>query len=181
MKYESNIQKVVLQFENKLNNIQVSKLQREIATYLKASNLARVNEGKALDGTLIGSYNSTNELYVNPAKSPKVFPPRGKNGELKFKNGKPHKTGYFPSYRDFRKTIGRKTGIVNLQLSGKMFEDWIMMQEGKDWVIGFASEYGANVSHGNEKHFAKKIWGVSREDLKMIDKIIKEFIKKIHA
>jgi hypothetical protein len=52
-------------------------------------------------------------MYKNPKVAPRSFPTKGKNGESKFKNGKNHKTGYFDSYKSYKRTIGQK-GFVNL-------------------------------------------------------------------
>jgi hypothetical protein len=56
---------------------------------------------------------SKKALYKNPKTSPRSFPTKGKDGKSKFKNGNEHKTGYFESYGDYKKTIGR-TSFVNL-------------------------------------------------------------------
>jgi len=56
---------------------------------------------------------SPNPLYKNPDIAPRKFPVRGKDGESKFKNGKPHKTAYFPNYSAYKRQIGR-TSFVNL-------------------------------------------------------------------
>lgn len=179
MKYESNVTNVIADIKGKLKKASdVSALKHEISIYLLASNIRRIhNEGQAVNGK-IGSYNSTSELYVNPKNSPRVFPPIGKTGKSVFKNGKKHKTGYFPSYKGFRNKIGRETGFVNLQLSGKLLKDWIMLQENKDWVIGFKSLYGAQISRGMEQKYGKLIWGVTEKDLEQIKLIEEEFIKK---
>ena len=76
------------------------------------------------DGVKIGNYNSSDPLYVNPDDSPKSFPTKGKNGETTFKNGKKHKTGYFDSYKAFRRAISRETGFVNLRLTENLKFDF---------------------------------------------------------
>lgn len=181
MKYESNINSVVLNLEAKLKKASdVSSLQREVATYLTASNTRRIhNEGKAVNGQSIGNY-SFKPIYVNPKISPKKFQTKGKYGNTKFKNGQLHKTGYFFGWGGFRSSIGRNASFVNLQLTGRLRFDWAMEQRGKDWIIGFGS-YGAKVSIGNEQRFGKQIWGVSKQDYEMIKKIETEFINKALA
>lgn len=69
-------------------------------------------------------YNSTDPIYVSPATSPKNFPTKGKNGDAKFKNGKPHMTGFFKSYKAYREEIGRPTEQVNLFLWGNLQSDF---------------------------------------------------------
>lgn len=56
---------------------------------------------------------SSNPLYKNPDSAPRKFPVKGKTGESKFQNGKPHKTAYFANYAAYKKQIGR-TAFVNL-------------------------------------------------------------------
>lgn len=82
-------------------------------------------EGKSADGGNIGEY-SDKPLYVNPKNSPKKFATKGKNGDKEFKNGEPHKTGYFENYLAFKKAIGRnkRTSSVDLILSGELSRDW---------------------------------------------------------
>jgi hypothetical protein len=94
---------------------------------------------KGKDGTgAKRDYNNTNSLYVNPnTESPKRFPPKGKTGKTKFKNGEPHKTGYFDSYKDFRSKIGRETGFVNLNLFGNLQNDFgkgVVKLSNESWI-----------------------------------------------
>lgn len=179
MTYESNVMLILANVNKKLTKASdVSKLQRTIATYLRASNLQRITEGIAVNGQMIGQYDTASELYVNPLNAPRKFPTVGKTGRAKFKNGKPHRTGYFRNYKEFRARIGRPTGVVNLQLSGRLFKTWIIGQQGRDWVIGFNSEYGTNVAKGNEARFGKKIFGVSGKDREQIKLIEKDFVNK---
>jgi len=82
----------------------------------------------AQDGQ-IGTYDTSNELYVNPNNAPKKFPTKGKPNEKgvsksKFENGNPHKTGYFKSYSSYRSAIGRQAGKVNLVLFGELSSDF---------------------------------------------------------
>jgi hypothetical protein len=87
-------------------------------------------EGKTSAGAKL-KYNSTDPLYVNPnTQSPKKFTTMGKpkegrkRGDSKFKDGTPHKTGYFDSYMDFRAKIGRETSFMNLDLFGILKSDF---------------------------------------------------------
>lgn len=84
-------------------------------------------EGRKSNGAEIGQYNSTTPLYVNPNTSPSkkgISPPKGKEGQTTFKNGKPHKTTYVESYKRFRELIGRPTKNINLVLSDDLFSDF---------------------------------------------------------
>lgn len=96
-------------------------------THAKMS--ARIfEEGKTATGGDIGQYGG-GPLYINPNRSPKKFPVKGKpdskgKGDTKFENGKEHKTGYFESYKAYREKIGRQTGKVDLVLSGSLQSDF---------------------------------------------------------
>jgi len=67
--------------------------------------------------------------YLNPKKAfggSKLGTPRGKNGDTKFKNGKPHVTVYLDSYKDYKSILGKPSdgGFVNLELSGDLKSDF---------------------------------------------------------
>ncbi len=181
MLYESNINKVIADLKGKLEKAKdMSQLQRTIATNLKASNLRRIhNEGKAVDGSTIGKY-STKEFYANPKTSPRKFSGEGKTGRKKFiSTGKNHKTKYFKDgYKGFRQFVGREVSKVNLQLSGTLLKSWQAELNGRDWVIGFNSQYGKKVAQGNEDRFGKTIWGISKNDREMITTVTQEFINR---
>ncbi len=87
-------------------------------------------DGKNSKGGIIGTYKN-NPLYVSgnvfktETNLPK-FPLKGKYGETKFKNGKPHKSGYFTDFLHFKKTVGRnkRIGTVDLFLTGELHRHW---------------------------------------------------------
>lgn len=82
--------------------------------------------GQDSRGGAIGKYNTTNDLYVNPNSSSvrRKFSPQGKNGDRKFKDGKPHKTRWFDSYNKFQQTQPFASPSVNLRLSNNLFSDF---------------------------------------------------------
>lgn len=183
MKLESNINQVVLNLTGKLKGIAGGELTRLIATDLLASNNRRIhNDGIAVNGAKIGNY-SIKPMYANPKVSPKKFTGIGKTGRTKFLNGKQHVTRYFKTgYRGFRSFVGREVSVVNLQLSGKLKLDWVMQPQGKNFLLGFKSKYGSEVSRGNEQRFGKRIWGVTKKDEADIKIIVEDFInKKLNA
>lgn len=183
MEYKSNASTVFTNYTKKVTAaLDSGELQRTVATYLMQDNLRRIhNDGKAVTGK-IGNYATSPSLYVNPKNSPKKFATVGKSGKAKFKNGKRHKTKFFQSYKAFRGDIGRETNYVNLQLSGKLKRDFAMQAIGKNYVIGFNSTYGADISDGMEAKYKKKIWGVTKENNEVIfGKIIPNYIKKLNA
>jgi hypothetical protein len=173
MKFESNIKQVTDSINLKLKGIaNTGEVQRLVATYLRASNLRRIhNEGTAVSGIEIGHY-GTKPIYVNPKNSPIKFSGEGKKGRK-------GKTRYFKTgYKGFREYVGREISVVNLQMSGKLKNDWVIETDGKNYFIGFKSKYGSNVSKGNEEHFGKKIWGVTTHDHAQIKTIVSEFLTK---
>lgn len=92
-------------------------------------------EGKKSDGSPIGSYNSTDPIYLNPNKVPtqRGFskPPKGKEGQSVFKNGNTHKTQFFPSYKDYRTATGREDSFINLVNGGDLQSDFRKAKSGE--------------------------------------------------
>ncbi len=105
-------------------------------------------DGKKTDGSAIGSYNSTNEIYIDPNTAPTQQgfskPPKGKTGKSVFKStGKPHKTQFFESYKDYRSTTGRESAFINLRNSGDLQSDFRKAKEGEP----------ANPTKINQNHY----------------------------
>jgi len=72
----------------------------------------------------LGSYDPS-PIYVSNQQryTPRRNKPVGKYGSTKFKNGKPHKSTYFPDgYSQFKKAIGKGNGKVNLWLFGNFLK-----------------------------------------------------------
>lgn len=133
------------QYADKLKSFaeELQKNNRPFAKAVQSTVVRQANrifvDGKKSDGSLIGQYDTTKPMYVNPDKSTgavtgargKGFkiqglkPTKGKDGEHLFKNGKAHKTTYLNNYKDFRNRIGKRIDKVNLNLSGSLFFDFI--------------------------------------------------------
>lgn len=174
MTYESNIDQVVVNISKMITGfLDKNSVVKEVATTIKASNLRRIHtEGKDVNENPIGKYD-TDPIYVNPKNSPKKFTGIGKGKKTKFKNGRPHKTRYFKDgYKGFRAKIGADVTKVNLSLFGRLSKEFVQQQRGKDWVLGFSSEEANNKRLGNEKHFKTTIWGVTKDDNLVIQKIL---------
>jgi hypothetical protein len=113
----------------KRQHAKLEKLKTGVALHIAAQDthvkmVERIFEqGETAQGNHLG-YNTTDPLYVNPKNSPKNFPKKGKTGKSKFENGENHKTGYFDSYADFRKAIGKTTSYMNLNLFGVLQNDF---------------------------------------------------------
>lgn len=115
----------IAQLRRQLTIIESGKLVQIAAQDTHVQMVDRIfNKGLNAQDGQIGTYNTSNELYVNPNNSPKKFPTKGKTGESKFKNGEPHKTGYFESYSNYRSKVGRPTSKVNLVLFGDLQNDF---------------------------------------------------------
>lgn len=126
------------------------------------------DDGKNSEGGTIGSYDTTHPLYVNPlTNSPVTFAPAGKHGDVKFLSGKPHKTGFFDSYRDFRAKIGRVVNYVNLRLFGTLESDFangLRRIDDNHWVAEVKMQESADKIEGNERRFGGKIFSLSEEE-----------------
>lgn len=107
-------------------------LRRAAASTLAMQATRIFVNGENSDGGSIGQYNSTKPLYVNPniaagaAKGNKkagvsgLGKPIGKTGRTTFSDGRPHKTVWVSSYKDFKGKIGQKNDKVRLVLSGDL-------------------------------------------------------------
>ena len=144
-------------------------------------------KGISSDGSKIGDYNSTNPIYINSDKSPKKFKPEGKpkatttdKKKTKASNDK-RKTKYFESYRAFRQQIGRESGFVNLRLFGRLQSDFVnapvqSSQFSYDVVL---NSLNAAKAKGNEAHFGKKIFGLTKEENQTFLKVLGFELNKI--
>lgn len=179
--YKSNAQSVVLGISEKIKGVDVlmDKIVREVALTTVSQNLNRVhNNGKTADDAMIGGAEySTKSTYISLNKSPKKFKPKGKNGQTKFKNGKQHKSGYFPDgYKGFRNEIGAVTSYVNLQLTGTLKTKLQVQGAGKNYKVGFESGYGSDVAQGLEEKYSQQIWGVTPSEEKELVTIVENRI-----
>lgn len=129
-------------------------------------------KGQNAGDTKIGDYNNSNEIYVNPKSSPKKFSTKGKDGKTKFKNGKPHKTGYFKSYKSFRTAIGRQTAFIDLKLSGLLSKDFSnsLQKSGQVWISGVKNKANVGKVEGAEDRYNNifKLSKKERSELKRI-------------
>jgi hypothetical protein len=198
MKYQSNAQQVIGGLRARLEQMSgkkpseysVDKVVRAIALALYASNLRRIhNEGKDVNENQIGKYSTKTTFigsssFVNKGTASKVFT---KNNKLEWrtidKGSKQVHLALLPGgYKQIRQIENFETSHVNLQRSGRLMKDYCVNADGKDYVIGFASDYGKKISEGQEDHFAKRIWGISRNDTRIIDKILKDYTEQaMHA
>ncbi len=83
---------------------------------------------------------------------------------------------YRPSTKRYRIKHNREVAYVDLEVNGRLRLSWKMLPNGRNgYVIGFENKYGSDISGYMEDHFKKKIWGVSDEDKKVSERIIKRY------
>ena len=100
-------------------------LKIAVYTIVGEQSIRIFQDGLNSAGSKIGSYNNSVALYVNTTKSaPIKNAPKGKNGDVKFKNGNPHKSTYYKSYKEFRSKQKRESGFVNLRLTNELQSDF---------------------------------------------------------
>ena len=134
------------------------------------------DKGLNADGGKIGSYNSTNPIYVDPDKSPKKFPLKGKTGEGTFKNGKAHKTGYFDSYKAFRQAISREAGFVNLRLTENLKFDFTnsLTLSGSVFQTGTKRKENSNKVEGQIDKYGIRTWQLSQSEIDIFRASVKQ-------
>jgi len=145
-----------------------------------SSSAVRIFEkGKGFSGS-IGSYNSTDPVYVALKNSPKKF--RVKSGR---------KGRVFKSYKDFRQSIGRNTAFVNLRLSNELYNDYSNTKissrtrkttgltpakpikiNNKQYLIVLSKQINIDKMRGMEDHFKTEIFGVTKKEIKKMNKVI---------
>lgn len=125
------IEEFNLKLRQALAELEANDVPLRLASYGAVAEISKrvFTDGNNAADAKIGQYNSTDPIYLNPKKSfggSKLGPPRGKNGDTVFKNGKPHATVYLDSYKDYKSILGKPSGggYVNLELSGDLKSDF---------------------------------------------------------
>jgi hypothetical protein len=122
-------------------------------------------DGLDTNGDEIGQY-SVNPFYINPLSLTTVsaggIKPEGKNGDIVFKNGNPHKTKYLTKgYAELRNLTGRQSDKVDLNFSGSLFQSIKVIETGLVSVLTYTNSDLAEIMEGNETRFSKDISTVS--------------------
>ena len=112
-------------------------------------------DGLDSSGSKIGSYNSTKPVYIDVDKAPK-------QGNHIGRLGKPIKSLYYDSYKDFRKAMGRESEFVNIRLTNELQNDL---------ANGSISKSINKVSAFNPTKIGKSNYKVSLKKQVNIDKI----------
>lgn len=138
-------------------------------------------EGKDSDGNQIGTYNDTTPIYANPNTTPgRKFTPQGKASNFSakkegsgtgdtFKNGKPRKTKYFPSYKSLKEVIGQESNFVNLEFTGDLKSDFsnrgnVVKVNAHEYVSG-VRDHNALKIEGQEDHFNTTIFQHTKREV----------------
>jgi hypothetical protein len=176
MAYSSNLNNEINKISDLLANLPIDEITASLGQYLVASNIERIHEdGKDVNMAKIGNYSNRPPVYINPSKAVRK---KGVGTPGTFKNGKKKKTVKFDSYKDYRSSTGRRVDTVNLNLTGKLQSDLNLVVKGNVAEVGFTTDYGATVSDGLESKYAKTIWGVSKEDSKVLVEITLDEVSK---
>lgn len=141
-------------------------------------------DGVAANGSKIGSYDSSNPLYINSKNSPVNVAPKGKSGKRTFDNGKPHKTAYFQSYKAYRANIGRPTGTVNLDLFGRLkqeFENSMRRISNSSFEARLRTEESTDKALGNQSRFRKPIFAATQAERDTFRDVLIFEYRKIYA
>lgn len=184
--YESNIDNILAEFQSKVKNINDNKAMiREIATTLYGNISHRVhNDGKDATENEIGRYSTKPTLigaksFVNKTAANKVFGSKAKRKALTWVTVKGHSLAELQGgYKQIRSIEGKETNHVNLDRTGKLRKDFGFAAQGKDYVIGFKSEYGAKLRKYQEDHWGKVIWQASEKDKQIAVEIFERYIQK---
>lgn len=158
-KYRSSITKIEHGFERAVDSVHALQTKRIFEDGLRA------------DGGKIGTYNSTKRIYVNPKYVPKAkgLSGKGKTGKSKFKNGKPHKSTFFKSYKAFRASQGAETGFVNFKLFGHLQSDYrkppVRIAPGV-YVAGTSNPFNSNKVRHLIKRYGNNIFTLSMDERK---------------
>lgn len=157
---------------------ELDKAHGRVVATVHAQQMVRIfQEGERGSGGKIGTYSNNKPLYVNPKLVPKKFPTKGQKGATKFKNGKAHKTGYFPNYSAFRKSQGRQTSFVDLKLSGQFQSDLAnsLQKQGDTWITGTKNPANTDKLNGAIDKYGVDVFKITQDERKLlIDTLKKE-------
>lgn len=144
-------------------------------------------DGENSQGNDIGHYSKKEAYYIREQFVKKgAFKGRGKNGDTKFENGKPHRSMYFnDGYYGLRAVQGRPVNKVNLNYSGDTINRYQLEYKGDKITMGMTTTEAGKIRQGNEKLFNAKIYASSADELRnyntavgvAINKIMNEFIR----
>jgi hypothetical protein len=167
---------------------------RDATTTAHAKMAQRIFEGGKDSGEgNIGSY-STADIWVNPDKTATrnkggFSPLKGKNGDTEFKTNpsRKRKTSYFKGWEGLRSAQGLETAVVNLNFTGDMRSDFSRPIENlapfkvanNEYVFRFSRDMNNKKARGNEEHFKKTIFKLSKEERDLFFRVATAEIKRL--
>lgn len=83
---------------------------------------------------------------------------------------------YTPFTKKLRGLSGRQVSRVDLFMTGKLQQDLVIGADQDSWDVGFQTSYGSVLRAKQEKHFNKKIWGITTKDDQEINATVSAFI-----
>lgn len=176
----TNTEEVIRDMQRRLNELRTS--NKPMAKGVASTHTMQMSriyvQGLNCAGTKIGDYNSRHEIRVSPKDAPvaSALPLGGKGGKKKKKNGKPYKTAFFDSYRDFRSNQGRETGFVNLLLSGNLRSDnakSLTRTNNETWVTGVSRAENSRKIDGAQSRFGC-IYKLTKNEREHLVKVVTE-------
>lgn len=161
-------------------------------------------KGLNKNGSVIGTYKG-GEIYVSLEDSPVKFTPKGKpqNGKtprdrnaidintrkkVKIKsNNEARKTGYFPNYLAYKKTIGKNKTVqsVDLKLSNELNRSWSNGKVNNPQATKInANHYVVELSQNNinkvERYGVGDVFGLSKNEKDSFMKVLQaELVKAL--
>jgi len=184
--YKSNSKKIIndltKKFE-KLNKTEVDRMARIGAVTLLGNIGNRVfQDGEASNEGLIGSYSTKDILvgkssFVKKSTANQLLGSKAKRRKLEWvtKNGK--RLAILPGgYAQLRALQGRQTSKVDLHMTGKLFNDFVVSGKRSRYFLGFRSEYGKTISIAQETRFSKPIFNTSDTERKELVNIFENGI-----
>lgn len=138
-------------------------------------------KGLNAENSVIGNYKG-GELYVSVANSPVKFTPKGKPSSTVIK--KDRKTGYFPNYLAYKKTIGKNKTVqtVDLMLSNELSRNWANATNVANATarkVNVHSYYTAISDFNYDKvERYNNVFGISKQEKELFLKVINHELKE---
>ena len=188
--YKSNAKKVIGKLSKKfkrLEKVETDKLARTAALTLQANISNRVfQDGEASNEGLIGNYSTKPTLisaktFFKKTVANGLFGSKSKRKKLEWvttKSGK--RLAVLPGgYKQIRALQGRQVSKVDLHMTGRLLNDWSIAGKRNQYVLGFRSKYGKDISNAMESKYKKRIFNSSSTERKQIVTIFENGINVV--
>lgn len=137
-------------------------IRTAISTVLTRHKARIFNEGLDANGAKIGTYSTV------PISIPKRKQARD-TGKTKFPGG----------YAEYKTSIGKNPGYVNLQNFGHMMADYGLIQSGMEYGLGFQNQENYDKSIAVQDHFDKTIFAHSNEEVELLGNVLIYELNKV--